>query len=559
MSYQDASTQVMQAISERLGLDPAELDLKIQYGKNGRIILGKLASGEQRNELSEDKAGIILAALKESPTETILTSAYVGKKPLLEICNGHTVLLRQERDGAISANTLFREQSLNLTQTPVESDVWAVQVSTLPGQTPVNAENEQFESHPAVQIAQVAEQLVNPLAEPFLVAEAMIGDYHIDANGDDLTIARDDKVLIQVAGGEVFADPQLTQKDAQTFQGWTKELDGTWQIRELPVEDMSQFMWQTRSNSLQVANTLIQASSDATSASHVVSEPPAIAIAKRLIDQLPKGVEQQFFQHLVEDIGKQAVQAVQSIQHGLDSDSFKTFQRNTGYTVQEGANKAMELAGRGLEAAGQWLASRPEAIREQRTARTAYALFEKGFARTQEKRYEHQGFCVELRGHNNFTLSDAETGRELLRFKAEKTLFGEPKFTVLDKSAVGISRQEYRAIDEMRQDVNAVRGSVQAEITHAQKSEVFASAARIIAEFNQTQDYQGKHYRIQAEQDSLTIFALDGRGLLYSRSENEVISNLEQKDFGRFSQAMQWVEHHTNQQSDGHRNHAEIG
>jgi hypothetical protein len=517
----------------------------------------QLASGEQRNELSEDKAGVILAVLKESPTETIENAVYAGKKPMLEIRNGEEVLLRQERDGVISTNALWQEQVFDLASTSTE-EAWAVQVPARPESLPI-APAENSDEHPAIQMAQAAEHLINPLSETAVSAVAMIGGYRIDANGHDRTIAREDNVLVQVAAGEVFADPDLTSAEAQTFQGWAQDPVGVWQVRELPAAAMPEFIWQTHTDNLQVASTLVQDTVEESNAKAAANEPPAISIAKNLLKQIPQGIEQQFFQHLANDIGKQAVQAVQTLQQGLESDSFKTFQRTAAHTVQEGASKAVEMAGHGLERAGQWLASRPEAIREQRTARIAYNLFDKGFARTQEQSYEHQGFRVELQGQNNFILSHAETGRELMRFKAEKTLFGEPKFTILSKSEQGISRAEYRAIDDFREDLSTVRGSTQAEKHHAEKSEAFAAAAQIVAEFHQTQDYQGKHYRIQIDQDALTISALDGRGVLYQRDGQEVTSNLEQKDFGRFAQAMKLVEQHTSQPSEPNRPHAEIG
>jgi hypothetical protein len=557
MEHQDASTQVIEVISQQLGIDPAELDLKIQYGKNGRVIFGQLASGEQRNELSEDKAGVILAVLKESPTETIENAIYAGKKPMLEIRNGDEVLLRQERDGVISTNALWQEQVFDLASTSME-EAWAVQVPASPEPLPI-APAENSDEHPAIQMAQAAEHLINPLSEAAVSTVAMIGGYRIDANGHDRTISQENNVLVQVAAGEVFADPDLTPAEAETFQGWAQDPGGVWQVRELPAEAMPEFIWQTYADSSQVASTLVQDPVEDSHEKASNNEPPAIAIAKNLLKQIPQGIEQKFFQQIVNDLGKQAVQAVQNLQQGLESDSFKTFQRTAAHTVQEGASKAVEMAGHGLERAGQWLASRPEAIREQGASRVAYEVFEKGFARTQEQAYEHHGFRVELQGQNNFILSDAETGRELMRFKAEKTLFGEPKFTILSKSEQGISRSEYRAIDDLRDGLTTIRGSTLAEKHHAEKSEAFASAAQIVAEFHQTQDYQGKHYRIQIEQNSLTISALDGRGVIYSRDGQEVMSNLEQKDFGRFAQAMKLVEQHTSQPSEPNRPHAEIG
>jgi hypothetical protein len=163
-------------------------------------------------------------------------------------------------------------------------------------------------------------------------------------------------------------------------------------------------------------------------------------------------------------------------------------------------------------------------------------MFQKGFERTQEHSYEKQGFTVSFHGRNNFTLSNAE-GEMLLKFKAEKSLSGEPKITIVEKGAFG--RSHSQVLEEIRQDKGIVRGSTQAEEQHAQKSQQIGTLAKHLAEAIGTNTHEGKFYRIQSEPDSLKIFAKDGRGEIFSQKGEEATSRLSQQDFARFKQLTQ--------------------
>lgn len=540
--HQTYSQQVLDAIATRHGVDTLDLDLRIQYGKNGRIILGELASGEQRNEVNQDRAELILSALEKPAVSGIDLLAYSGRKPMLEIINKGETLFRQERDGTISVNALCPEQELSQKVASDSKPSNSVQAELSDSDIVIAARR----------VAQAAEELMNPLwQEKSATPVAEIGAYKLHLDRDTLTVSKDENVLVQIVDGQIQPSQQVTSEDVQAFEGWARNGEGVWEEQKVPLEDMSVFMWQTNA---QVSET---------------SEPQhtdTFEVAQHQIAQLQESNSKAFFQNLFEDLSKQTAQAIQqnlssgqfktaqkmvvegaktafqTVKQGLESDQFKAFQKQTKQALQDRAEKAIETAGHGIERAGQWLASRPEAIREHRAARTAYELFEQGFARTQEHRYELNGFKVELQGRNDFTVRDAVTNQELLRFKAEKLLFGEPRITILSKAETGISHERYQAIDQARQDIGSVRGSQIAEARHAQKSAAFGSAARMVAEFNETDDYNGKHYRIQINQDSLTITAKDGRGAIYQQQGDQVQSRLEQQDFGRFAQAIRTIE-----------------
>jgi len=532
--HQTYSQQVLDEIAQRQGVETNDLDIRIQYGKNGRIILGELASGEQRNEINQDRAELILSALTKPAIDEVV-ELQDNRKPMLEISNKGETLFRQERDGTISMNTLVPERILSqktVLSSPAQTDLLESDIVVA-----------------ARRVAQAAENLMNPLGqENPSTTIAAIGAYQLHLDRDTLTISKDEMVVAQIIDGQIHSLPEATLIGVQGFEGWVRNGEGVWEEQRASLEEMSHFMWQ--------AETQLPASSHQTN---------ALEIAKHQIAQLQESNTKIFFQNLFEDLSKHTVQAFQhnlnndqlkvvqkmvaegakttfqAVKQSLESDQFKTLQKQTTEALQARAAKAIEQTGHGLERAGQWLASRPEAIREHRAARTAHALFEQGFARTQERSYELNGFSVELQGRNTFILKDA-TDQELLRFRAEKLLFGEPRITILAKAEAGISREQYGAIDQVRQDIGSVRGSRIAEARHAEKSAAFGSAARMVAEFNETNDYSGKHYRIQISPDSLTITAKDGRGTVYQEQGNQVQSKLEQQDFGRFAQAIKTIE-----------------
>ncbi len=521
---QTYSQQVVDAIADRRGVNSTELDLRIQCGKNGRIVLGKLASGEQRDEIYKDRAELILSSLQQPAIYGIDLLSYRCRVPMLEISDKKEILFRQERDGTVSINALCQDEELTPSVVPEPEPLEFNQADLLESDIVTAARR----------VAQVATELMNPLHQEISTTTvAELGDYQLNLDRDTLTISKDETVLVQLVDGQIQSSSQATSADAQAFEGWVRNAEGVWETQTVPLEEMPHFMAQT----------------------------DGLEAAKQQIEQLPESSSKAFFQTLFADLSKQVVQSVQNTlssdqfktaqkmvatgakaafqttKQGLESEQFRTFQKQT----VEGAEKAIETTGHKLEQAGQWLASRPEAIREHRAAKCAYELFERGFARTQEQQYELNGFKVELQGRNRFVLKDA-ANQELLCFKAEKLLFGEPRITILSKSEAGISRKQYQEIDQVRQDLEKVRGSQTAEVRHAERSSAFGAAARMVAEFNETNDHSGKHYRIQTDQNSLTITAKDGRGIIYQQQGDQMHSRLEQQDFGRFSQAIKTLE-----------------
>jgi cobalamin biosynthesis protein CbiD len=91
----------------------------------------------------------------------------------------------------------------------------------------------------------------------------------------------------------------------------------------------------------------------------------------------------------------------------------------------------------------------------------------------------------------------------------------------------------------MRHSSEPVVGSIEAEQNHAEQSQQIGFLAKSLAEALGTDDYQGKHYRMQVGEEALKIIGNDGRGIVFSQSANQVDSKLEQRDFQRFAQITQ--------------------
>lgn len=255
------------------------------------------------------------------------------------------------------------------------------------------------------------------------------------------------------------------------------------------------------------------------------------------------------------------------MRRGLESDDFKALPQNLSNAAQEGLTKTVESMGHGLEKGGQWIASRPDAlketietlghrlekagqwlssrpqvIQEQRMARAALEVFDRGFARTQETAYEYQGFQVEAQGQNRFTLSDAQTQTALLQFEVERADSPGSSSKVMVTNRGDVSLKQQQAISSMRRSPEPVLGSTEAEQRHAEQSQQIGFLAKSLADALGTDDYQGKHYRVQIGEDSLKITANDGRGEVFTQSSNQFDSKLEQRDFQRFAQVTQFVD-----------------
>lgn len=586
---------LIERITDSIGQEAA--DLRIQLGR--RVVQGTLSSGEQRQELTEEQARIIAEALQNSAADGLDPTVYAKKVPDIQISVGSEVLFRQERYGNVSINNLQLEQqipsvpsslvhqveqidSLNdnhLTeavpieatrQAPVELSIEppvsesataaAIAAAELKGDGLIQASVE------ANEIADSLSGLVNPLGDKKLQpSKTGLGAYTITVENSNATVSKGSEVLLQITDGNVIQS-SLNRDDAKALQVLVQSSSEP-QSWTVPV---------------QAANpNLVDA-----------EIPPAIKIAQEQVEALPEGRTKKFLRKIGADLATQAVNLVQSVRRGLESEEFNAVREKVSAAVQaapeksvEGLGRGLEILGRGIAAApeeiqkaatviraaseysaqqvgggieksGQWLASRPEAIREQRAARTALSLFQQGFKRTQERSYEQGGFKVAFEGSQQFSLSNAETGKALMRFQLEESSLGKSGVRVTEKD---MSLEQYQALDAVEKKAEPVRGSAAAESHHVQKSEQVAQFCTAIAAAMESADCKTKYYRIQSQEDSLKISDLKSGREVYRQEGSQIESHLEKKDFDRFTQALQTLSPSVQQATVSQLHQAEIG
>lgn len=544
-SPQPDTSAIDQLVETLAASTASDESLRIYLGR--RIVLGELASGENRQELSEDRAEMILAALDEP---AIAGTAALDKVPAIEIRQGHEILFRQERDGGISINAFQSELTPAAAIPETIADPWLAE--------PPNLET----------IAQVAQTLIDPLGDSAPLTDAMLGDIHLHQTDTTLTLLQDSTPLLTAAAGQVETPEAVSPEATATLQGWVKEHVWIWQ--EQPVVEVapeSGAMAASRDSS-------VNGTSQAVASMARFSEQAlgAIAIAQQQFQAIPESNTRQFFQTLAADLSSQAMRSVEHLRQGLKQPEFQALPQRLSTMAQDGMTRTaaslghsleksgnwiasssealkeqIDTFGHRLEHAGQWLASRPSALQEQRMARATLEIFDRGFARTQESAYEHQGFKVESQGRDRFTLSDARTQTALLQFEVERADAGDgsPRVMVTNRGDVSLEQQRALAqplqqrIASMRHHPEPVLGSAEAEQRHAEQSQQIGFLAKSLAEALGTDDYQGRHYRVQVREDSLSITANDGRGEVFWQSGDQFDSKLEQRDFQRFAQITQ--------------------
>ncbi|MGB3548462.1 MAG: hypothetical protein WBA17_15925, partial [Saprospiraceae bacterium] len=407
--------RIIEQIAEQSGQTLDAEQLRIQIGR--RIQYGELASGEQRNRLNDSETSSVLAAMKEPITQGVNAEDYEDSVPNIRISVGnpdigYETLFSQERDGIISVNRTQPEQQANVESAttnpqvegvdsesseltgdrlietsvaeaipqdataqplsyPVEPAVASSAVATEVGPSANNLTSDDLASRVVrdQEVAYSIPEMVDPLGTG-TPSVSGLGDYRIKAEGSNATVLKGDKVLLQITDGKV-SQSALPERDAQALQTLLQRSSVTaesWTVQvQIPDPNL------------------------------MAKKPhPAVAVAQQQIEALPEGRAKQFFQKLGADLAVQTVpeKSAEVVARGLEQAGRWVATRpeaikNAIAAIQAASERSAERVGGALEKAGQWLASRPEMIREQRAAKTALALFAKGFNRTQESSYEH--------------------------------------------------------------------------------------------------------------------------------------------------------------------------
>jgi hypothetical protein len=451
--------------------DPPPDTFRIQMGR--RLVFGRLNDGQFRNELNPESLKAIFDAVQRPVTEGIDPKRYRGKIPAIEIRDGNTVLFREERDGTVTVNAIqFQLEQQKVVEPLVKPQTPPAQSSDLENIAGVDR---------AKNIARTADYLLNPLGEEQPIYEAVaIGGYRIRRGENQMiTVSRGESLILVARAGEIITD-RVTEADWQNFQNTYNRL----QPREVEFNEASS---EKAQNDDQVTLTV-----DVAEASAPQERLPAIAVAERESAKLPDGISKQLLQTTLH--------------------SWHRLHRSIEQGFRQGRN---------------WLTSRPEHWRNQRIARAALELFNRGYEQTGENTYQIGDFQISRKGSNQYILKDARGS--LMRLKTEQVNrmgFKRRQVQILESSDRLCNAHQY-GLQAMQRDLTLIpRSASEVESTYAARTN---RVERTVIQFLQTRakakvwDKDGGKFRLETD-----------RGIVFQRQNGEVFSKLNAQDFAHF-------------------------
>ncbi|MGV0029070.1 hypothetical protein [Phormidesmis priestleyi] len=416
-----------------------------------------------------------------------------AKDGTLTIASEESTILRTTREGQILV-TAPREIPVALTEineayNRAEELQWQIESNELPPDDlslDWQAQNIQSQD-----IANTATFLLNPLGDNHpLYGTVAIEDYQISQNADGLVVTRgNDELVLIVREGQVW-DYGATTLDWETFQQFQPQ-------RSVGVDQDSQTATIQDQVDLTADITPLMVDGE--------DRLPAIAVAQREAVKLPDGGTKQLIQTTHQDWKQQ-------ILHGL---------------------------GQGLRETTNWLASRPETMRDQSIARSSLELFNRGYVRTGEKTYEVENFKISLQGTNTYSLSD-DTG-ELMRFKATKSPMpglDRPSVQILSKSD-RLSSSHQATFQQMRQNRSLIPlGDLDAEASYGAKTQRVEKTVRLFLKSQKATAWDKENGWFKFETGAGNVLSItdkkEGRGEVYRRERGRVTSSLGANDFAHF-------------------------
>jgi hypothetical protein len=560
----------------------------IQIRMGRRLVYGWMADGQFRNDLNPDRLKILFEALQRPVTRGVDPDKYKGKMSAIEIRDGDQILFREERDGTVTVNQIeFKLQQqkesvvpwqtrsqpdLNQQQQQVQQiqelrvlslavldlqgtgsgqlrqyqadDFWVTEslsdrtltvtandgstvlqtskdgqilqadLTVIPialqqidaayrqaeeqqwlresGELPPSdlTPDEQSQSVQAQDIARTARTLLNPFGEPESIYEFVsVQGYRIAQNEDGLIVTRsdaDDLVLIE-REGQVW-DYGATRQDWENFQRFQAQN---------PLSS-SQGMGQSVHDRVDLTADVTPLEAEGE------DQLPAIAIAQQETARLPNSPTKDLLQVTHQGWKQQS-------------------DRRVGLRLQEENN---------------WLLIRPESGRNQKTARAAFQLFQRGYSRTEEQGYELGSYTIRHQGRNVYSLSDSRG--ELLQFQTRSSLipgWNRPVIQILSysKRLSSTHQQDLRAMQ--RDKLLMPLGALDVEANYGAKTQ---QVERTVQSFllkmqAQSWDKEGGRYQFETGHNFISITdKQDGRGEVYRRENGRVFSNLGGSDFVHF-------------------------
>ncbi len=403
-------------------------------------------------------------------------------------------------------------QSINLAKESLAADIDAILDQR--SQSTVQASHPR--SEPTIsEVVESAKTLVNPLNEqPSKLHRFEVAGYTIllspEGETDRLTIKYGDRVLVEAIGDQILSEPD-TPQSAQEIQGWTRDAAGVFQLETRIKQEPAP------------------------------KEPlgvnvPALEVTQAELERMPENITKRFVQSFVQSLQTQ----VQSIQSQIAP--LKTVQT----WLQAGKN---------------WFATRWQDAQNYRAAQVAHQLFVRGYVRTGEDRYRHNGFAVTHTGNSDFRVNNLE-GELILRFRIDAA----SQAIHVTEAAAGRINSELISTLKAVQPLEVVRGGDVAERLHYVNSLKFAAIAERSLQLQLDSVFDGNYYRIERNDDTLTVTAqhprpeLDQSQILLTVRQGQIVhSALSQHDFERLGITPQRNPQQQSSPSTRQRQQVEIG
>jgi hypothetical protein len=477
--------------------------LRIQMGR--RLVFGRLNDGQFRNELNAESLKTIFDAVQRPVSEDIDPSRYRGKIPAIEIRDGSTVLFREERDGIVTVNAIqFQLEQGNGLKSPTQSQLEPEKFLPL--------EEAPYKVDKALNIAQAADYLLNPLGEEQPIYDAVaIGGYRIKRGENQIiTVSRGESLILVAREGEIITD-RVTDEDWQAFQSVYNRLQP-----QQPEIEFNATADEKVQNDDQVTLTV-----DVAEASAPQDLLPAIAIAEREVARLPDGVSKQLLQTTLRSWHHQ-------------------FQQRIENGFQQGRN---------------WLTSRPEHWRNQRIARAALDLFNRGYERTGESAYQVGEFEISRKGRNLYRLKDSRGTLMLFKTARFPDMGINWRQVQILEGSDRLRNFHQRSLQIMqRNPALTPQGSFDIESNYAARTN---QVERTVIQFLQTKakakvwDKEGGQFKLESGEGGLLRITdkQTERGVVFQRQNGEVFSKLNAQDFAHFERLAAKMQPNQNQSS----------
>jgi hypothetical protein len=552
--------------------------IRIQMGR--RVVYGQLARGSFRNELDSNRLKAIFDALQNPVTEGVNVEQYRNKTPNIEIRDGETVLFREERDGAVTVNQIqFKLEQQAEADTTRNVNETALQLESKP---PLDV---------AAQQAQIrAAQELRVLASAVLDLQGVTapnGDRHYQT--ENFTVTRDhatgnlsiasstDRILNSTKEGEILeahpilvpealAEIQSAYQQAELLQ-WQMESDETpptdltldWHAQDLQAEDIAGIAKQLlnplgdnppRYTAVSIGGYQITQNSDGFLVTRGNADIVLIVNDNQVWDYSSAQQDWEKFQQL-----KPQLQSVVDRSRTTQTDAVNAIavaEREAAKLPDSGSKQLLQTmhqdwkqqvlqgVGQGVRETVSWLTSRPAAMRDQKVARAALDLFQRGYDRTQEKSYEVGDFKIALQGTNLYSLQDAQG--ELMRFRVTQSglpNLGRRAIQVMQTSD-RLSETHQRRLQTMQRTESFMPlGDLDAEAHYGAKTQQVENTVRSFLK-SQTAiawDKEGGRFKFETRAGSNFLRIVDkrdGRGEIYRRENGRVTSKLQSKDFAHF-------------------------